>query len=57
MMGSSVHLHLNVQGADAVVIVPTLELNTELAYGQVLHLAFNPDSLHLFDKQTELSLL
>ena len=57
MMGSSVHLHLNVQGADAVVIVPTLELNADLPYGQTLHLTFNPDSLHLFDKETELALL
>ncbi len=57
MMGSSVHLHLNVHGTDAVVIVPTLGLMTELGYGKKLHIAYDNSSIHLFDKTTEKSLL
>ena len=57
MMGSSVHLHLNVGGRDAVVIVPTLGLSAIPGYGQEVHLAMNENSIHLFDKETEVSLL
>ena len=57
MMGSSVHAHLSVAGRDAVVIVPTLNLDTELSYGKEVHLTFNSESIHLFDTETEKSLL
>ena len=57
MMGSSVHLHLNVFGKDAVVIVPTLGLAQDLSYGQSVRISFGSDCLHLFDKETEKSLL
>ncbi|MBQ3276980.1 MAG: ABC transporter ATP-binding protein [Oscillospiraceae bacterium] len=57
MMGSSVHLHLNVGGRDAVVIVPTLGLSAIPGLGHEVHLALNEDSIHLFDKETEESLL
>ena len=53
----SVHLHLNVGGRDAVVIVPTLGLSAIPGYGQEVHLAMNENSIHLFDKETEVSLL
>ena len=57
MMGSSVHLHLNVHGRDAVVIVPTLGLDAIPGLGHVVSLAINEESIHLFDKETEKSLL
>jgi len=57
LMGSSVHLHLNVGGRDAVVIVPTLGLEKIPGYGQEIHLELNEESIHLFDKETEESLL
>ncbi len=58
MMGSSVHLHLNVGGKDAIVIVPTLSLlGGPASYGKEVSLTFKPESMHLFDKTTELSLL
>ena len=57
MMGSSVHLHLDVDGRDAVVIVPTLGLSAIPGMGQEIHLTFHDDSVHLFDKETEESLL
>ena len=57
LMGSSVHLHLNVNGTDAIVIVPTLGLASIPSLGHEVHLSFNPDSIQLFDKETEKSLL
>ena len=57
MMGSSVHLHLTAAGHDAVVIVPTLELDAIPSYGQQVSLELHEDSIHLFDRETEKSLL
>ena len=57
MMGSSVHLHLTAAGHDAVVIVPTLELDAIPSYGQQISLDLHEDSIHLFDRETEKSLL
>ena len=57
MMGSSVHLHLTAAGHDAVVIVPTLELDAIPSYGQQVSLELHEDSIHLFDRESEKSLL
>ena len=57
MMGSSVHLHLTAAGHDAVVIVPTLELEAIPSYGQQVSLELHEDSIHLFDRESEKSLL
>ena len=57
MMGSSVHLHLTAAGHDAVVIVPTLELDAIPSLGQEIYLELHEDSIHLFDRETEKSLL
>ena len=57
MMGSSVHLHLTAVGHDAVVIVPTLELDAIPSLGQEIYLELHEDSIHLFDRETEKSLL
>ncbi len=57
MMGSSVHLHLSAAGHDAVVIVPTLELSAIPSFGQEVSLALHEESIHLFDRETEKSLL
>ena len=57
MMGSSVHLHLTAAGHDAVVIVPTLELDAIPSLGQEVYLTLHEESIHLFDRETEKSLL
>ena len=57
MMGSSVHLHLTAAGHDAVVIVSTLELDAIPSYGQQISLDLHEDSIHLFDRESEKSLL
>ena len=51
MMGSSVHLHLNTNGRDCIIIVPTLDLkdNTSLDIGANVKFTFAPNAIHVFD--------
>lgn len=60
-MGSSVHVHADLDGMDAVVIVPTVDLppshKNGFPTGQELQLHFRPEQIHLFDPVTEKSLL
>jgi len=58
MMGTELHLHLDADGTDVVVIVPyDDETNNELQYGAQATFTFNPELLHLFDTETEKSIL
>ncbi len=57
LMGSSIHLHVSVGGRDAIVIVPTLGLKRGFAFGDTVHINFDENSIHLFDPETEESLL
>ncbi len=58
MMGSEVHLHINVLGKDAIIIVPTLDLgeNHKLDMGQEIYFTFGGNVAHVFDKETEINL-
>ncbi|MBR0374759.1 MAG: ABC transporter ATP-binding protein [Mogibacterium sp.] len=57
MMGSSVHLHINVDGKDCIIIVPTLDLDTgELDSGATVRFTFAPNAIHMFDPETEKNL-
>jgi multiple sugar transport system ATP-binding protein len=61
MMGSEIHLHITSGGRDVVLRVPTTELSDEyragIGYGTKVHFTFRGDLIHLFDPETELSLL
>ena len=61
MMGSEVHLHVNAQGKDVVMIVPTTELDASqrggIPYGTEVSFTFRPELIHLFDAETELNLI
>ncbi len=61
LMGSTIHMHVNIQGKDAIVILPTIDLSTEqktsFGYGSKISITFGGNVVHLFDKQTEKSLL
>ncbi|MDO4415343.1 MAG: sn-glycerol-3-phosphate ABC transporter ATP-binding protein UgpC [Erysipelotrichaceae bacterium] len=54
MMGSSVHLHLNTNGRDCIIIVPTLDLkdNAALEIGANVKFTFAPSAIHVFDPWT-----
>ena len=60
MMGSSVHLHVNVNGKDVIVVVSTVNMTAAetaaLNAGSTVNLAFNGNNCHVFSKETELSL-
>lgn len=62
MMGSEVHLHLDVDGKDVIVIVPSADVARKhgagsLDVGQTLQFTFSGDVLHLFSKETEENLV
>ena len=61
MMGSEVHLHVNADGKDVVLVVPTTDLPEEhrsgIRYGTEVHFTFRNDLIHLFDVEKETNLL
>ena len=57
MMGSSVHLHITAEGRDCIVIVPTLNTETDdLGGGAKVRFTFAPNAIHVFDPETEKNL-
>ncbi len=53
MMGSSIHLHINADGKDCIVIVPTLDLGQkDLGAGAEVEFTFAPNAIHVFDPET-----
>jgi len=52
MMGSEVHLHVNADGKDVVIIVPTLDLGgASYSYGSELKFTFSGNVCHVFDAE------
>ena len=58
MMGSELHLHMNAEGMDVVAVVPTSDLGDSfISNHQEVKFTMNPALIHLFDAETEMSLL
>ena len=62
MMGSELHLHVTTNGEDKIILrLPTIDLTDEqragLTYGNKLYFTFASKVVHMFDPQTEESLL
>ena len=62
MMGSELHLHVTTNGEDKIILrLPTIDLSDEqragLTYGNKLYFTFASKVVHMFDPQTEESLL
>ena len=58
MMGSEMHLHMNASGTEVIAIVPTLNMDIdEMSAGRTLKLKLQTEAMHLFDSETEESLL
>ncbi|MBR4469858.1 MAG: ATP-binding cassette domain-containing protein [Erysipelotrichaceae bacterium] len=58
MMGSEVHLHINLNGDDIVAVIPTANLNLDsVAIGKDFTFNFNPTLIHIFDAETEKNLI
>ena len=56
MMGSSVHLHVNAEGKDVIIIVPTIEMKGNFKIGDQLHFSFQGNVAHVFSKETDRNL-
>ena len=56
MMGSSVHLHVNADGRDVIIIVPTIDMKGNYEMGDTVHFSFKGNVAHVFSKETEKNL-
>ena len=56
MMGSSVHLHVNADGRDVIIIVPTIDMKDNYEMGDTVHFSFNGKVAHVFSKETDRNL-
>ena len=58
LMGSELHLHLDSNGKDVVVVVPTTDVDVDNIHGthNTVHYSFNPELMHIFNKETEVAL-
>ena len=60
MMGSSIHLHANVQGKDVVMVISTVDLPAEHAqgfhYGEEVDFTFAGSVMHVFDSESGVAL-
>jgi multiple sugar transport system ATP-binding protein len=56
MMGSAVHLHVNVLGKDAIIIVQTMDINGEqkerFEMGRTIAFTFGGNVVHVFDRES-----
>ena len=54
MMGSSIHLHVNAEGKDVVIVLATVDLPAEhrngFRYGDTVNFTFGANVVHLFGK-------
>jgi multiple sugar transport system ATP-binding protein len=61
LMGSTVHVHVDVAGNDFVLVIPTVDFDRDaaglFARGDEIWFKFEPDAVHLFDQQTEKNLI
>ena len=56
MMGSSVHLHVNAEGRDVIIIVPIADMADNFKMGDMVHFSFKGDVAHVFYKETQKNL-
>ncbi len=58
LMGSELHLHVNSNGKDVIIVVPTADLDLNAVHGshKPITYTFRTDLMHFFDKETEKNL-
>ena len=61
LMGSTIHMHVNIDGRDSIIILPTIDLDNDtrsgFAYGAKVNVAFGGNVVHVFSKDTEMNLI
>jgi ABC-type sugar transport systems, ATPase components len=53
LMGSETYLHVDIQGEEAVLVVPTNSVSNRI---EQIDISFNENKIHLFDPDTEKNL-
>ena len=55
LMGSELHLHVNSNGKDVVIVVPTTDIDLDAVHGshKPVKYSFKPELMHFFDRETE----
>ncbi len=60
LMGSSIHLHVNIQGKDIIMIVSTMDMTAEdfakMSSGNEITFGFSGTIAHVFNKETGINL-
>ncbi len=56
MMGSSVHLHITAEDRDVIIIVPTLEMDSNFAMGDTVCFTYSGKVAHVFSKEDDRNL-
>ena len=57
LMGGELHLHVDSNGKDVVIVVQTTDINVdEIKSGETINYTFKPELMHIFDKKTEKAL-
>ena len=58
LMGSELHLHVNSNGKDVVIVVPTTDIDLNAVHGshKKVKYSFRPELMHFFNKETEKNL-
>ena len=58
LMGSELHLHVNSNGLDVVIVVQTADIDLDAVHGghKSIQYTFQPRLMHFFDKETEKNL-
>ena len=57
MMGTEYNLHASSNGDDIVMVIPTINIDTDVSMGQTIHFNIRPDLIQLFDEETGLNLI
>ena len=61
LMGSTIHMHVNIAGEDAVVILPTIDLSAEqkngFKYATNKNITIRGNFVHMIGKDTERNFL
>ena len=60
LMGSTIHMHVDIEDKDAILILPTIDLTADqrngFAYGAEVNITFGGNVVHMFSKKTEKNL-
>jgi hypothetical protein len=57
MLGTEYNLHAKSGDDEVVVVIPTLDLNTDVSMGKTIQFTVKPNMIQLFDKDTRNNLI